>query len=133
MSKQHWFKRIVRFGIVGLTNTILTFFLFCILVLLGVDYKMSVITTAILGILYSSFLNKSYTFDRKSNLYAIFFVGVYLITVSLNVVLIDIGVKQLKRDPILIQAILVLPIAALTFLMLWGTDQHLSSRRKSSQ
>jgi len=132
-SIQHRVQRAIRFGVIGLTNTILTFVLFCVLVLIGLEYKVSVVTTGIVGILYSAFLNKSYTFERTSNLYTLFFIGVYIITVSLNVVLIEIGVEQLNRDPILIQAILVLPIAALTFFMLWATDRFLNSQNRLKQ
>lgn len=120
-------RRLIRFGIIGLLNVALTFSIFSLLVLFWLGPKSSIIVSGIVGILFSSLLNKSVTFGGRGKAYALAFIGVYVVTVGLNLVLIDYGIEVLEFNPILVQAVLVLPLAALTFSLLWSVDKYLKS------
>jgi len=118
----------LKFGIVGCTNTALTFILYSIFVLLGIQYNISVIMTAVIGVLYSAHMNNKFTFNDGRFAYTVAFIGIYVLTVSINVILLNFLVTSDLASPILAQLYLTLPIAALTFLLLWVAENVLKTR-----
>ena len=121
-SRELHLARFIRFVLVGLANTALTFVIFTTLTLAGLHYQASVVASAILGILFSATLNKSFTFGRSGRAHLAAFLGVYVVTVSVNMLLLGVAVNRYELSPILTQALVTLPIAGLTFLLLTAAD-----------
>ena len=114
--------KIIRFLIVGLANLFITYGLFFTLVNLGLNYRWSLLFSSVTGIFISASANSRFTFQQKSLTHLIYFLGVYLITVSGNYITLDYGVTQLEISPEKVQFFLVIPFAALTYLLLLVGD-----------
>lgn len=56
----------VKFGIVGLSNTIISYITYSILVILGIHYLLAQIVAFIVSVLNSFFWNDKYVFKEKS-------------------------------------------------------------------
>ena len=67
------FKKFIKYGIVGIINTIITYPSFILLSNI-IDYTLAIIIIFPLGVLLSYFLNKKFTFTKEKGSMIIFFI-----------------------------------------------------------
>lgn len=97
----------IKFGIVGLGNTLITFIVYFILVKLKVYYVTANVIGYIAGVINSFFWNSSWVFKKSSrslNL-LIKFVIVNLITLGITSLLLYIGVDRFNLSKYIAQII----------------------------
>lgn len=97
--------RFLKFGIVGVMNTLITFASYSLLVYLGVNYMVSNVIGYALGILNSYFWNKGWVFKKKDadSKTVMKFIVVNLITLGFNTGFLYILVDNLYVNKYLAQ------------------------------
>jgi putative flippase GtrA len=88
----------IKFGIVGLGNTLITFIVYFILVKLSVYYVIANIIGYIAGVINSFFWNSSWVFKKSKRDLSLLikFVIVNLITLAITSFILYIGVDKLN-------------------------------------
>ncbi len=119
-----------KYGVVGATNTALTFVTYTVAaVLLGVPYLVALIVGYIPGAINSYLLNRHWTFEakhlphsRSGSRFAI----VQVCAIAANLVLLYVMVHVLHVEKIAAQAILTVPVVAITFFInrAWTFGHH---------
>src|SRR5665213_306054 len=113
-------RQFVKYGVVGASNTVLTFVVYTILVTLGLDYLVAVVLGYCAGSLNSYFLNRHWTFRARDIAHTTAgtrFAIVQAVAIAANVLLLYVFVHHLGIAKIPAQAILTLPILAVTFFV----------------
>jgi len=114
-------RQFVKYGIVGASNTVLTFVVYTVLVLdVGVPYVIALILGYIAGSLNSYLLNRRWTFRAGHLAHASVgprFAIVQLVAILANVGLLYVLVHDAHVHKILAQAILTVPVLAVTFFV----------------
>jgi putative flippase GtrA len=97
----------IKFGIVGLGNTLITFIVYFILVKLSVYYVMANIIGYIAGVINSFFWNSSWVFKKSKRDLSLLikFVIVNLITLAITSFILYIGVDKLNMSKYVAQII----------------------------
>ena len=113
-------RQLIKYGIVGASNTVLTFAIYTVLVEVGVQYLIALILGYLAGSLNSYLLNRHWTF-RAGHL-AHTSVGPRFAIVQVAAILANLGllyllVHHLGIHKILAQAILTVPVLAVTFFV----------------
>lgn len=100
-------KTFLKFGLVGVSNTLITILTYMLLVALGVNYILANILAYSLGVLNSYFWNKKWVFTVTSNQSFTFlkFIFVNLITLALNTVCLFILVDYIEIHPFISQIV----------------------------
>jgi putative flippase GtrA len=120
LIKKHEFA---RFVLVGVLNTLFSYFLYGSIILIGLNYKYAVLLATILGVLFNFQTTGKLVFGSQNNKLIFRFVLVYVVTFLLNVEAlrivdaIDIGIEQ-KTKMLIAGAILVLPMAVISFILM---------------
>ena len=67
LTEEQWeaFMQFVKFGMVGLSNTALTYIVYALLVTLGLHYQLSNVISYVAGILNSYYWNNKYVFVEE--------------------------------------------------------------------
>ena len=118
--KKHKFA---RFLLVGVLNTLFSYFLYGTLILIGLDYKYAVLLATILGVLFNFQTTGRLVFGSKNNKLIFRFVLVYVATFLLNVEALrvvdamNINIEQ-KTKMLIAGAILVFPLAVISFVLM---------------
>lgn len=88
-------KKFLKFGAVGIVNTLITIGSFTLFVYLGVNYILANFMAYILGMINSFFLNKNWVFQTKTNHISIVikFIFVNLITLGINTLFLYVLVQ----------------------------------------
>ena len=111
--------QVVKFGLVGVLNTGISYLIFVGLIYLGVNYLLSSFLSYVIAILNSFYLNKNWTFgDSKKASASIFlkFVAINLFTLSLNLGAMLMLVEYLLLKPLLSQVIATLIVMVVNFV-----------------
>ena len=100
-------KRFIKFGLIGVLNTLITISSYMLLVYLGVYYILANIIGYSLGIINSFYWNKNWVFQVNSKQRNIFmkFVLVNLITLVINTLILYLLNHYLHIHPYLAQII----------------------------
>ncbi|WP_244834523.1 GtrA family protein [Clostridium sp. BJN0001] len=89
----------IKFGLVGITNTVITLGIYYILIYFGINYMISYTSGFILGIVNSYYWNNKYVFEKiKSNNFKSFiknFIS-YLATFILSIILLMVMVRYMS-------------------------------------
>ena len=85
------FKKLIRFSINGIINTIVAYALF-VVISNFIDYKITIVLVYIIGIFLSYFLNRKTVFKVSGKLY--FFIGIYVGMLLLNLTITTILVEE---------------------------------------
>ena len=114
-------RHFVKYGIVGASNTILTFVIYTILVQkVGVDYLAALLIGYVVGSLNSYVLNRRWTFRAGHLAHSTAgtrFAVVQVCAIAANEGLLYVFVHHLKIEKIAAQAILTIPVLAVTFFI----------------
>jgi len=123
-----------RFHLVGAGTLLIGTLVFLALVSLGIEYWLALTGDYAAGILFSYYMNKSFTFraSTRSDLKPLSFTILgYLVAFLLNLILLSIAVERLSLDVVYSQIVIMLLLAALNFLvfkyLIFGLlirDQH---------
>lgn len=116
LIKTIWSIRFVRFLFVGGLNTLFSYVIYAILILLNVHYTLATLISTILGIIFNFFSTGSIVFrNRKLSLMLRFFL-VYGFTYLVNILLLSFfETKQV--DMLIAGAIVTLPVALLSYFL----------------
>lgn len=112
-------RQFVKYGVVGASNTLLTFFTYTVLEkLVGVNYLIALPLGYGVGSLNSYILNRHWTFQARDIAHTTAgtrFAIVQLVAIAANEMLLYVLVHRLGVEKIAAQAILTVPILAVTF------------------
>jgi putative flippase GtrA len=113
-------RQIVKYGLVGASNTVLTFVTYTVLEkLVGINYLIALPLGYGVGSLNSYILNRHWTFragDIAHTTAGTRFAIVQAIAIAANELLLYVFVHHLGIDKIAAQAILTVPVLAVTFV-----------------
>lgn len=100
-------KEFIKFGIVGVSNTLITFVVYNILLKLGVNYLVANIIGYICGMINGFIWSKNWVFkvDKESKMYFIKFALVNLLSLIVSTGLLMVLVKQLSLNSTIAQLI----------------------------
>ena len=113
-------RQFVKYGIVGASNTVLTFALYTILVEIGVQYLVALLLGYLAGSLNSYLLNRRWIFRAGHLAHTSVgprFAIVQVLAIVANLGLLYLLVHDLEVHKILAQAILTVPVLAVTFFV----------------
>lgn len=113
-------RQFVKYGVVGASNTVLTFVVFSIFVTLGLHEAIALVIGYGAGSLNSYFFNRHWTFrahDVAHRTAGSRFAVVQAGAIAVNEVALYIFVHHLGVGKIPSQAILTLPVLAITFFL----------------
>ena len=79
-------KKLVKFGLVGIVNTLISIGCYILFVKLGMHYILANIVSYMIGLLNSYYWNKKWVFNNRENHLSVFvkFVIVNLVVLSIN-------------------------------------------------
>jgi len=114
-------RHFVKYGIVGASNTVLTFVIYTALVKgLGVDYLAALLIGYVVGSLNSYILNRRWTFRAGNVAHSTActrFAVVQVCAIAANEGLLYVLVHHAHVEKIAAQAILTIPVLAVTFFI----------------
>ena len=118
-------RQFVKYGIVGASNTVITFVVYSVLVTLGVPYTIALLLGYAVGSLNSYFLNRHWTFRARDIAHTqagTRFAIVQVCAIGVNELLLYVLVHHAGVAKIPAQAILTVPVLAVTFFVnrLWS-------------
>ena len=111
--------KITRFFMVGLSNTLLTYLFYVLLIKLELDYKLALFFVYLFGIIFGYLLNRYWTFssNKQHRLSFIKYLMWYIIVFILNLLFLIFLVDFLLLNPIYSQLFVVLIISLVSFLV----------------
>jgi len=121
-------RQFVKYGLVGASNTIVQFAVYSIGVAIGIDYLVALVLGYVAGALNSYVLNRHWTFRAGDIAHSTSGSRFALVTgcaIAVNLALLYLLVHHAGIPKIPAQAILVLPILAVTFpINRWWSFAH---------
>ena len=122
-------KRVLRYGLVGIGNTVVGLAAYALLLALDVDYLVAGACAWVLGTLHGYAWNRAWTFERAPARAATMrrYLAVGAMGLALNSVLLTLLIESMGADT-LIAELAVLPVVVLiTFLAnrFWTFNEHL--------
>ena len=125
-------RQFVKYGLVGASNTIVNFVVYSIGVTIGIHYLIALVLGYAVGALNSYLLNRHWTFRAGHIAHTTAGTRFALVTsaaIALNVALLYVLVHHAGIAKTPAQAILVLPILAVTFpINRWWSFAHPGGR-----
>ena len=121
-------RQFVKYGLVGVSNTIVQFVVYSVGVTIGIDYLLSLVIGYLAGALNSYILNRHWTFRAGHIAHTTAGSRFALVTggaIAVNLALLYLFVHHLGIAKIPAQAILVVPVLAVTFpINRWWSFAH---------
>jgi len=105
------FKKFLKYSIVGIVNTIITYPAFIFLSNI-VDYTFAIIIIFPLGVLLSYFLNKKFVFNKEKGNMLVFFIimtTMFITNFSITWILVEFGniIKEISQGIAIVVAFIV--------------------------
>lgn len=110
-------EKFFKFLFVGFINTVVSYLLYAFFVTIGLIPNLALFFQYILGVLWNFKTTGVIVFKNHNNKLIFKFVGTYIITFFINSFFLNILAVQMGLNEYLSQAILVLPVAVLSFLL----------------
>ena len=109
-------EKFFKFLFVGFINTVFSYCLYAFFVMIGLVANLALFFQYVIGVLWNFKTTGTLVFKNKNNKLLFKFVGCYIFTFLINSVLLKILINYI--NDYFAQAILILPIAFLSFLIL---------------
>jgi len=116
LIQKAWKIRLLRFLVVGVINTLFSYIIYAILILLRVHYSWALLISTVLGIIFNFFTTGRIVFNNKDNKLILRFFVVYGFTYFVNLLGLR-GFEILEVDMLLAGAIMTLPVALLSYVL----------------
>lgn len=110
----------ISFNIIGLINTLLTTLLFFVLIYLEGNYIISLFIVYVLGILFSFYMNKNFTFKYYSSNTLIVFIRMcssYIFIFLLNASLLHFFIERISINKYLSQILAMFLLIIISFIL----------------
>lgn len=124
--------KIVKFGSVGILNTLVSYLVFCVLIYFDVYYLTSSVLSFLVGSAFSYIMNSRYTFSVCANVRSFFkFITITAGSVFLSVLLLYIFKSTVGIHVLIAQILVVLirfPIVYLLMKRMVFNQAHLFQR-----
>ena len=121
-------RQFVKYGLVGASNTIVQFVVYSVGVTIGIDYLVALVLGYVAGAINSYILNRRWTFRAGHVAHSAAGTRFALVTagaIAANLALLYLFVHHLGIPKIPAQAILVVPVLAVTFpINRWWSFAH---------
>lgn len=115
LIKNLWQIRLLRFFVVGAINTLFSYLVYALLILLGMHYSLATLISTVLGVIFNFFTTGRIVFRSMDNKRFIMFVLVYAFTYFVNILLLSWLVDGASMDELLAGALVTLPVALLSY------------------
>ena len=109
-------RQFMRFLMIGVLNTAFGYFLFALLIFLGLHYAVASLLATILGVLFNFKTTGRFVFDNRNNSLLGKFFMVYAIVYSCNVGLLKI-LDGFSISMYVAGALVLLPLALLSYFL----------------
>ena len=114
-------EKFFKFLFVGALNTLFSYTIYALFVAIGLIPNIALFFQYIIGVLWNFKTTGTIVFKNNNNKLIFKFIASYVFTFLLNSLLLNILAEQLKFNDYLSQALLILPMAMISFLIfkLW--------------
>lgn len=109
--------RLLKFFLVGGLNTLFGYSVYALFIYAGLHYSIASLFSTVLGVLFNFKTTGVLVFKSRDNRLIYKFVGVYVVGYAVNVGLLKI-LHSIGVDPYVSGAILLLPLAMLSYVLL---------------
>ena len=109
-------EKFFKFLFVGFLNTAFSYFLYVVFVAFGLVANVALLFQYIIGVLWNFKTTGTIVFQNKNNWLIFKFIGSYIFTFLINSVLLKFLIGYVNEY--LAQALLIIPIALLSFIIL---------------
>ncbi|MBR5303602.1 MAG: GtrA family protein [Candidatus Gastranaerophilales bacterium] len=109
-------EKFFKFLFVGFLNTVFSYFLYALFITIGLIPNIALLLQYIFGVLWNFKTTGTIVFQNKDNKLIFKFIASYIFTFIINSILLKVLIKHINEY--LAQAILILPIAFLSFIIL---------------
>lgn len=112
-------RQFMRYALVGIVSNLLLYIAYLYLTTFGLDHKSAMTLLYSFGVLSTFIVNRSYTFNHLGIRHAVFlrYAAVYALGYLLNFMLLWLGVDCLGFPHQGVQAIAIVAVAVIVFLM----------------
>lgn len=112
-----WNKEILRFFVVGAINTLFSYIVYALLVVIGFHYTLATLISTVLGVVFNFFTTGRIVFRSLDRRRFFCFVLVYTFTYFVNILLLRWLVDELAMDKLIAGALVTLPVALLSYFL----------------
>ena len=109
-------EKFIKFLFVGVLNTCFSYFIYALLIFIGLKANLALFFQYILGVLWNFKTTGSLVFRNHDNKLIFKFISAYVFTFLLNSLLLKILIMYL--NPYIAQALLIFPIALVSFVVM---------------
>ena len=109
-------NKFIRFLVVGGINTIFGYFIFALLLYVGLHYSIAAMGATVLGVLFNFKTTGRLVFNSHDNRLILKFISVYVVLYVINVFVLKIF-KSYEMNLYLAGALMLLPMALLGFFL----------------
>lgn len=109
-------RQFIKFLVVGGFNTVFGYSVFLALHLMGYHYAIAALGSNVLGVLFNFNTTGRIVFKNKNNFLIFGFIGVYVLTYLLNLLLLQFF-QMINVDLKIAGALALLPMAVFTYFM----------------
>lgn len=111
--------QIIRYGVVGILNNLLCYFLYLMITIVGLDPKVAITILYPIGITIAYFSHAKYSFSTRGKRFNIFlrFLFAYLIGYGINFMMLLILADKLMLPHQVVQALSLFVVGAVLFIL----------------
>ena len=117
LIKRLWDIRIFRFFVIGGINTLFSYLVYALLVLIGAHYSLATLISTVLGVGFNFFTTGRIDFRSMDNRRFYRLVSVYVFTYFVNILLLRWLVDGMQLDKLIAGAVVTLPVALLSYFL----------------
>jgi putative flippase GtrA len=96
-KEKNFLREVIIFNIVGSINTVLTYGIYSLFIVMGIDYKLALILEYCFGITFSFLFNRRFTFRHNGTItirMVSSMLGAYIFVLGINLLLLIIFVEK---------------------------------------